>query len=87
MFVGVDVGGTNSDAVVLEDGKVVAWAKETTSEDVTTGVERVIRKVVDKAEEKKGKKKTSVKRICIGTTHFLNAVLQKRGLVKVSVIR
>ncbi|MEW2489869.1 hydantoinase/oxoprolinase N-terminal domain-containing protein [Streptomyces sp. NPDC048411] len=37
--VGIDVGGTNTDAVVLTgDGKVVARTKQATSADVTTGL-------------------------------------------------
>jgi N-methylhydantoinase A/oxoprolinase/acetone carboxylase beta subunit len=43
--IGIDVGGTNTDAVVVSDsGNILRWAKEiTTSEDVTEGVKRVIR--------------------------------------------
>lgn len=34
--VGVDVGGTNSDAVVSDASEVEGWAKVRTTEDVTT---------------------------------------------------
>ena len=68
MLVGVDVGGTNSDAVVLEDNRVVAWAKETTSADVTSGVREVIKKTFRKISQKTGKPfdPKRVKRISIG---------------------
>ncbi len=36
--IGIDVGGTNTDAVIIEDGRVVAAAKTPTTEDVTGGV-------------------------------------------------
>ena len=36
--IGIDVGGTNTDAVLIEDGKVVRAVKAPTSEDVTTGI-------------------------------------------------
>ncbi len=65
MFVGVDVGGTNSDAAVIsEDKKVLAWAKETTTEDITSGVKEVVRRALNAVPEPhKGK---AVKRISIG---------------------
>ena len=36
--IGIDVGGTNTDAVLIEDGKVAGAVKAPTSEDVTTGI-------------------------------------------------
>ena len=36
--IGIDVGGTNTDAVLLEDGEVAHAVKTPTTEDVTTGI-------------------------------------------------
>ena len=36
--IGIDVGGTNTDAVLLEDGRVVHAVKTPTTEDVTGGI-------------------------------------------------
>ena len=36
--IGIDVGGTNTDAVLLEDGRVVHAVKTPTTADVTTGI-------------------------------------------------
>ena len=36
--IGIDVGGTNTDAVLLEDGAVAAAVKTPTTADVTTGI-------------------------------------------------
>ena len=36
--IGIDVGGTNTDAVLIEDGKVARAVKAPTSEDVTSGI-------------------------------------------------
>jgi N-methylhydantoinase A/oxoprolinase/acetone carboxylase beta subunit len=36
--IGIDVGGTNTDAVLIEDGQVAAAVKAPTSEDVTSGI-------------------------------------------------
>jgi len=41
---GVDVGGTNTDAVIVDPaGQVLASAKSSTTADVTAGVGQVIR--------------------------------------------
>lgn len=37
--IGIDVGGTNTDAVIMLDDAVLAATKQPTSEDVTTGVQ------------------------------------------------
>ena len=40
---GIDVGGTNTDAVVLDrDNKVIAKTKQSTTADVTTGIKNAI---------------------------------------------
>ena len=36
--IGIDVGGTNTDAILIEEGKVVGAVKAPTSEDVTAGI-------------------------------------------------
>src|SRR5580704_17884331 len=36
--IGIDVGGTNTDAVLLEEGRVVHAVKSPTTEDVTRGI-------------------------------------------------
>lgn len=36
--VGVDVGGTNTDAVVLDGNKVIGWHKSPTTRDIHSGV-------------------------------------------------
>ena len=68
MFIGVDVGGTNSDAVVIEDGEVISWAKETTSSDVTQGVKSVIESALKNLETKRASPVSSkdIRRISIG---------------------
>ena len=38
MRIGIDVGGTNTDAVLLEGAKLVAQAKRPTTADVTSGI-------------------------------------------------
>ena len=40
--IGIDVGGTNTDAVLLEDGRVVHAVKTPTTADVTGGIVSVL---------------------------------------------
>ena len=90
LIIGVDVGGTNTDAVIINHkGEVVTWSKCSTTDDVTSGVVHAIDDCIAKAEDKLGdnKVKQSIRRVNIGTTHFINAVLQRQSLAKVAIIR
>jgi N-methylhydantoinase A/oxoprolinase/acetone carboxylase beta subunit len=81
---GIDVGGTNTDAVLLDrGGRPVAKAKTPTTADVTTGIVRAIDRVLLGAEELRER----IGHVMLGTTHAMNAVLQRRGLRRVGVLR
>jgi N-methylhydantoinase A/oxoprolinase/acetone carboxylase beta subunit len=81
--IGIDVGGTNTDAVLIEDGKVAGAVKAPTSEDVTGGILEALAKLGDTGNLK-GKR---IDAVMIGTTHFINAVVQRRHLSKVAALR
>jgi N-methylhydantoinase A/oxoprolinase/acetone carboxylase beta subunit len=81
--IGIDVGGTNTDAVLIEDGKVTGAVKAPTSEDVTTGILDSL-KALSATGVLKGKR---IDGVMIGTTHFINAVVQRRHLTKVGALR
>ncbi len=81
--IGIDVGGTNTDAVLIEDGKVAGAVKAPTSEDVTTGILDSL-KALGTSGILAGKK---IDGVMIGTTHFINAVVQRRHLTKVAALR
>ena len=92
LVVGVDVGGTNTDAVVLEGRNVLSQSKCLTTPDVTTGVIRAVRSAVtalETGEQAAGGTSVAarVSRVNIGTTHFVNAVVQRRHLAPVAVVR
>ncbi|MCA1386413.1 MULTISPECIES: hydantoinase/oxoprolinase family protein [unclassified Bradyrhizobium] len=80
--IGIDVGGTNTDAVLIDGGKVVQGVKVATTADVTSGVAAAIGALDLSAEHASG-----LDALMIGTTHFINAVVQRRHLTKVAVIR
>ena len=81
--IGIDVGGTNTDAVLIEDGKVIRAVKAPTSEDVTTGILDSLKSLGSTGALKDKK----VDGVMIGTTHFINAVVQRRQLTKVGALR
>ena len=81
--IGIDVGGTNTDAVLLEDGRVVHAVKTPTTEDVTGGIVAALDRLGRHPEVAQGR----IDGVVIGTTHFINAVVQRRGLATVAAVR
>jgi N-methylhydantoinase A/oxoprolinase/acetone carboxylase beta subunit len=81
--IGIDVGGTNTDAVLLADGRVVHAVKTPTTADVTGGILSALELLRRSPEVARG----PVDGVVIGTTHFVNAVVQRRGLAPVAAIR
>lgn len=81
--IGVDVGGTNTDAVLMAGDRLVAHAKRPTSADVTLGIEQALTALVASAGVTMGE----VDAVMIGTTHFLNAVVAVQGLTPTAAIR
>jgi N-methylhydantoinase A/oxoprolinase/acetone carboxylase beta subunit len=79
--IGIDVGGTNTDAVLLEDSRVVRAVKSPTTADVTEGVRNALHGILE------GGNGEGVEAVMIGTTHFTNAVVQRVGLERVAAIR
>lgn len=81
--IGIDVGGTNTDAVIMLDDAVLAATKQPTSEDVTTGVQQALKAVLAES----GIADHDIKAVMIGTTHFTNAVVERKHLTRTAVIR
>ena len=81
--IGVDVGGTNTDAVVMEGDTILSGVKSPTTEDVMSGVAASI---VD-ALAQSGVPADKVSAVMIGTTHFVNAVVERRHLARVASLR
>ena len=81
--IGIDVGGTNTDAVLLEDARVVHAVKTPTTADVSGGITRALSSLVETV----GAAHAGVDAVMIGTTHFTNAVAQRRDLTRVAAVR
>ena len=81
---GIDVGGTNTDAVVLDrDDRLLAKAKAPTSADVTAGIEAAVDAVLAAGHIDRSR----ISHAMLGTTHATNAVLERRRLHRVAVLR
>ncbi|KAH0321682.1 DUF917-domain-containing protein, partial [Aureobasidium melanogenum] len=90
--IGVDVGGTNTDGVILdptkasEPGKgVVAWHKAPTTTNPSLGISNALTSMFAQAKINP----SDVASVTIGTTHFVNAVVERDAarLARVAVIR
>jgi N-methylhydantoinase A/oxoprolinase/acetone carboxylase beta subunit len=81
--IGVDVGGTNTDAVLLRGRKVLAQHKAPTSPDIEGGVVVAIRAVLEESQTPA----SDISAVMIGTTHFTNAFVEGKRLAQVGVIR
>lgn len=83
MRIGVDVGGTNTDAVVMDGCEVLAAHKAPTSANVSDGIVGAIRAVLAESRIPV----SDVSGVMIGTTHFTNAFVEREGLLEVGIIR
>jgi N-methylhydantoinase A/oxoprolinase/acetone carboxylase beta subunit len=81
---GIDVGGTNTDAVIMDPAdQIVAKAKVPCTPDITGGIIRAI----DTVLRAPGANARRISHVMLGTTHATNAVLERRNLRRVAVIR
>ena len=81
MRIGLDVGGTHTDAVLMDGSQVVARVKATTTEDVASGIEAALASVLE------GQSPAAVDLLTIGTTQFTNAVVERKQLSRVAAVR
>lgn len=90
--IGCDVGGTNTDAAILnvaqldEESKgVLATFKTPTTKNVTDGIRTAIEEVLLRSNIDR----KQVLNVAVGTTHFVNAVVENddRRLDRVACIR
>jgi N-methylhydantoinase A/oxoprolinase/acetone carboxylase beta subunit len=81
--IGIDVGGTNTDAVLMDGKTVVSETKTPTTPDVTDGITTALKTLV----EATGLDVAQVDGVMIGTTHFTNAVVEGKRLQETACIR
>lgn len=82
--IGIDVGGTNTDAVILdEDFNVIAETKTPTTEDVSSGIYKAMREVINASNVPLD----AIKYAMLGTTHATNAIVERKRLNAIAIIR
>ncbi len=83
MRIGIDVGGTNTDAVLMDGPEVQAWTKVPTTPAIGDGIEDALQTLLSDS----GVDPSRIQAIMIGTTHFTNALVERKGLLEVGIIR
>ena len=82
MRIGIDVGGTNTDAVLMNGPRLIAQAKSPTTEDVTSGIISALEVILGEVP-----KRNVTQAIMLGTTHFTNALLERKNLSRTAILR
>ena len=81
--IGIDVGGTSTDAVLLHEREVRHYVKTATTADASSGITAALEALLAMA----GPDATGVDAVMLGTTHFTNAIVERRGLTPTAAIR
>lgn len=82
--IGIDVGGTNTDAVILDhEYQVIAETKTPTTEDVSSGIYKAMRDVITSSNVPR----SQIKYAMLGTTHATNAIVERKRLNAIAIIR
>lgn len=83
MRIGIDVGGTNTDAVLMDGDRVVEAIKSSTSPDVTSGIRGALAELLKRSAVAPA----AISAVMIGTTHFINALVEGRDLAPTVALR
>lgn len=81
---GIDVGGTNTDAVIIDEKyNVVADIKSPTSSDIYGGIVGALKNVLDVS----GIDRAQIGQAMLGTTQCTNAIVERKNLAKIGILR
>ena len=81
---GIDVGGTNTDAVLIDENlHVVADLKRPTSGDIYDGILDAVRAVL----EQSGVDRSQIGQAMLGTTQCTNAIVERKHLAPIGILR
>ena len=83
MRIGIDVGGTNTDAVLMDGDTLLGAVKSATTSDVTSGIVTAL----DALQHEHPFTPTEVQAVMIGTTHFINALVEATRLAPTAALR
>ena len=81
---GIDVGGTNTDAVLIDENRhVLADIKCPTSGDIYDGILAALRTVLAVS----GVDKSQIRQAMLGTTQCTNAIVERKNLAPIGILR
>ena len=81
---GIDVGGTNTDAVLIDEQlRVTAEVKYPTSADIYDGIVGALREVLRVS----GVDKSEISMAMLGTTQCTNAIVERKHLAPIGILR
>ena len=81
---GIDVGGTNTDAVLIdEDRRVIAEVKNPTSENVFEGIMGAVQALLEETKVDRAQ----IGQAMLGTTQCTNAIVERKHLAKIGLLR
>ena len=83
MRIGIDVGGTNTDAVLMKGRTVVGAVKTSTTPNVTGGIVTALQNLIQETQLKA----EDIQAVMLGTTHFTNAIVERKHLTPTAAIR
>lgn len=84
MRLGIDVGGTNTDIAIVQNGEIVGAHKTVTQEDPGLGVKIALENALSSV---KALSLDGISAIFIGTTHFTNAFIERKRLTPAALLR
>jgi N-methylhydantoinase A/oxoprolinase/acetone carboxylase beta subunit len=81
---GIDVGGTHTDSVLLDGNLMcVCKVKVVTTKDISTGIGESVKELIKQSKVEP----TLISHAMLGTTHCTNAIVERKNLTTVGVIR
>lgn len=83
MRIGIDVGSTNTDAVLLDGTQILAGIKSPTLTDVNQGIIQAVQSLREACHFES----SDIQAVMIGTTHFINALIEANRLAPTAAIR
>ena len=81
---GIDVGGTNTDAVLIDENlNVVASVKQHTTANIYDGILHAVKTVLDQS----GVDRSQIGQAMLGTTQCTNAIVERKNLAPIGIMR
>ena len=81
---GIDVGGTNTDAVLIDENlDVVSSVKQHTTANIYDGILNAVRAVL----EQSGVDRKEIRQAMLGTTQCTNAIVERKNLAPIGILR